>query len=114
MKCISVQMLIFHLEVNFVHPKIARSALCRCPILTIVIRLLEIVTKVTNLTVKIEFYFFSSARLYASSVRHETPKNSFKFSWLVPFELSFLPQQRYKFNKFTIMIQLSAKCLTPQ
>ena len=42
--------------VIFERPKTLRSALWRCPILAIAIRLLEIVTKVTNLeTVKIEF-----------------------------------------------------------
>ena len=56
MQCISVQTLIFHLVVNFVCPKTLRSALWRCPILTIAIRELGNVTKVTNQkTVKIEF-----------------------------------------------------------
>ena len=50
-------MLIFRLVMNFVRPKTLRSALCMAlPHLTVARRLLEIVTKVTNLeTVKIEF-----------------------------------------------------------
>ena len=67
-------MLIFHLVVNFVSPKTLRSALWRWPIL---IRLLEIVTKVMNLeTVKMKlrhlrFFFFFSARLVP--VRKQCP-----------------------------------------
>ena len=69
MQCISVQTLIFHPVVNFIRPKTLRSALWRCPILTVAMRSLEIVTKVTNLEmVIIEFrhlpiLLLSSARL---------------------------------------------------
>ena len=64
----SYKTLIFRLVVNFIHPRTLGSALWPCPILTIAIRLLEIVTKVTNLeTVKIEFrhLFLSSSSQHA-------------------------------------------------
>ena len=55
-QCISIQTLIFRLLVNFIRPKTLSSALWHCPIFTVAMRLLEIVTKVTNLeTVKIDF-----------------------------------------------------------
>ena len=70
MQCISVQTLIFHLVVNFVRPKTLRSALWRCPILTIAIRELENVTKVMNQkTVKIEFRHLRFLLLSSSSAR---------------------------------------------
>ena len=55
-QCVSVQTCIFRRVVNFIRPKTLRSALWRCHNFTVAMRLLEIVTKVTNLeTVKIKF-----------------------------------------------------------
>ena len=98
--CISVQTPIFHLVANFVRLKTLRSALWRCPILTIVIRLLKIVAKVTNLeTVKIEFrhlrlllssssFFSAPSVLTQVMCRSKHPRIVMKFFWHVPFELS--------------------------
>ena len=73
------------------------------PHLTVARRLLEIVTKVTNLeTVKIEFRhlrfllsffllsFFHSPSAFTRAVpRPKHPRTVVKFSWHVPFELCF-------------------------
>ena len=53
---ISVQTPIIHLVANSMHPKTVRSALWRCPNITVALGLLANVVRVTNLeVVKIEF-----------------------------------------------------------
>ena len=98
MQCISVQTLISHLTVDFVRPKTLRSGLWRCPILTRAIRWLEDVTKVANQkTVKIVFHFLrfllsffnSSSAFMRALPSTKYPRTPVKFSWQVPFELSF-------------------------
>ena len=72
------------------------SGVGNLPQLTVARRLLEIVTKVTNLeTVKIEFRrssssFFSAPSAFTQAVpRPKHSRSVMKLSWQVPFELCF-------------------------
>ena len=71
MQCIGVQTLIFHLVVNFIRQRTLRSALWHCPIFTVAMRLLGIVTKVMNLeTVKIKFRHLDGYHLQLVCLHH--------------------------------------------
>ena len=95
---ISVQTPIVHLVANYTHSKTVRSALWRCPNITVTLRLLVNVVRVMNLElVKIVFrhlffllsFFSQSSALTRTVPRTKHPQIVVKFLEDVPFELSF-------------------------
>ena len=89
---ISVQTPIVHFVVNSTHPKTVRSALWRCPNITVALGSLVNVVRVTNLeVVKIEFRhlpFLLSFFLQPAVPGTKHPRIAVKFLEDVPFELN--------------------------